>query len=122
MGSQISKVGIEGGARRLKEVFQEIAERYEFENTEEGLSRKEDHVHLFATALPRYSPSQIVQIMKSISAKVMFREFPEVEKQLWGGELSSDGYFVRSVGDKVTSEVISRYIKYLHQKQLGFDF
>ena len=107
-------------AKRLKEVFHEIADRYEFEI--DTMEVKEDHVHLFLTATPRYSPSQIVQIMKSISAKVVFREFPQVEEQLWGGELWSDGYFVRSVGDKVTSEVIRRYIKYQHQEQLGFDF
>ncbi len=69
---------------------------------------------------PRYSPSKIVQIMKIISAKGVFREFPEGEEQLWGGELWSDGYFVRSVGNEVTPEVVCRYIKYQHQEQLGF--
>ena len=106
--------------KRLKEVFNEIADRDEFEI--DTMEVKEDHVHLFLTAPPRYSPSQIVRVMKGISAKVVFREFPEVEEQLWGGELWSDGYFVRSVGDKVTSEVIRRYIKYQHQEQLVFDF
>ena len=44
-------------------------------------------------------------------------------KQLWGGELWNDGYFVRRlVGDKVTSKAIRRYIKYQHQEQLVFDF
>jgi putative transposase len=51
-----------------------------------------------------------VQRIKSISAKIIFKEFPEVKKSLWGGELWSDGYFVRSVGDKVTAEVIRKYI------------
>jgi len=32
-------------------------------------------------------------------------------KQLWGGEFWEDGYFVRTVGDKVTAEVIRKYIK-----------
>ena len=105
-------------AKRLKEIFQEIAKRYEFEI--DTMEVKEDHVHLFLTAPPRYSPSQVVQIIKSISAKVVFREFPEVEKQLCGGELWSDGYFVRSVGDKVTSEVIRRYIKYQLPKTVSF--
>jgi len=107
-------------AKRLKQIFQEIAERYEFEI--DTMEVKEDHVHLFLTAPPRYSPSQIVQVMEGISAKVVFREFPEVLEQLLGGELWNDGYFVRSVGGKVTSEVIRRYIKYQHQEQLAFDF
>ena len=107
-------------AKRIREVFAEIAERYEFEI--DTMEVKDDHVHLFLSAPPRYSPAGIVQIIKSISAKMVFKEFPEVKKQLWGGEFWSDGYFVRSVGDKVTSEVIRRYIKYQQQEQLSFEF
>ena len=82
----------------------------------------EDHVHVFLEAPPRYSPSEVVQIMKSISGREVFKKFPELRKQLWAGELWNDGYFVRSVGDKVTSEMIRRYIKYQHHEQLAFDF
>lgn len=107
--------------KRLREIFQGIAERYEFEiDTQEVM---EDHVHSFLSAPPRYAPSQVVQILKSISARLVFQEFPEVKKQLWGGELWNDGFFVRSVGDKVTAEVIRHYIKHQHDpRQLGFDF
>jgi len=107
-------------AKRVREVFAEIAERYEFEI--DTMEVKEDHVHLFLSVPPRYSPAGVVQIIKSISAKVVFKEFPEVKKQLWRGEFWSDGYFVRSVGDRVTSEVIRRYIKYQHHEQLSFVF
>jgi putative transposase len=105
---------------RLKEIFSEIAERYEFEiDTMEAM---DDHVHLFLVVPPKYAPSRVVQIIKSISAKMMFREFPEIKKKLWGGELWNDGYFVRSVGDKVTAEVIRKYIRYQHDEQIGFRF
>jgi len=107
-------------AKRVREAFTEIAERYEFEI--DTMEVKDDHVHLFLSAPPRYSPAAIVQMIKSISAKMVFKEFPEVKKQLWGGEFWSDGYFVRSVGDKVTSEIIRRYIKYQQQEQLSFEF
>ena len=107
-------------AKRLKTTFQEISERYEFEI--DTMEVKDDHVHLFLSAPPRYSPARVVQIIKSISAKMVFKQFPEVKKQLWGGELWSGGYFVRSVGDKVTSEVIRRYIRYQQQEQLSFEF
>ena len=106
--------------KRVREVFGEIAERYEFEI--DTMEVKDDHVHLFLSAPPRYSPARVVQIIKSISAKVVFQEFLEVKKQLWGGEFWGDGYFVRSVGDKVTSEIIRRYIKYQQQEQLCFEF
>ena len=107
-------------AKRLKVIFQEIAERYGFEI--DTMEVKDDHVHLFLSAPPGYAPARVVQIMKSISAKVAFEEFPEVKKQLLGGEFWSDGYFVRSVGDKVTSEIIRRYIKYHQEEQLHFEF
>jgi putative transposase len=41
---------------------------------------KDDHVHLFLSAPPRYSPARVVQVIKSISAKMVFKEFPEVKK------------------------------------------
>ena len=101
-------------AEYVKSVFHRIAEQYEWEiDTVEVV---EDHVHLLLYASPRYAPSQIIQRLKSISAKEVFRRFPWVRQQLWGGEFWSDGYFVRTVGDEVTTEVIRRYIQY-HQHQ-----
>jgi putative transposase len=94
----------------LKEVFEQIAQEYEFEI--DTIEIMEDHVHIFVGAPPRYSPAKLVQIMKSISAREVFRKFPKLRKQLWAGELWSDGYFVRSVGDKVIADIIRKYIEY----------
>ena len=94
----------------LKGVFQRIAEEHEFViGTMEVM---EDHGHIVVEVPPRYSPAKVVQVMKSISAREVFRQFPELKEQLWAGEFWNDGYFVRSVGDKVTSDVIRRYIEY----------
>lgn len=103
-------------AAYVKAVFHQIAEQYEMKI--DVVEVVEDHVHMLIYAPPRYSPSQIVQRMKSISAREVFRKFPQVKKQLWGGEFWSDGYFVRSVGDEVTTELIRKYITY-HQHQSG---
>jgi putative transposase len=46
--------------------------------------------------------------MKSISGREVFKEFPKIREQLWAGELWNDGYFVRSVGDKVTADIIRK--------------
>lgn len=105
---------------RLKEIFQIIAENHDI--VIDTMEVMDDHVHLFLSVPPKYSPAEVVQRMKSISAKEIFGEFPEVKNSLWGGELWNDGYFVRSVGDKVTAEVIRKYIKYQHNEQIGFDF
>ena len=94
----------------LKEVFGQVAEEYEFRI--DTMEVMEDHVHIFVEVPPKYSPAQVVQIMKSISAREAFSKFPELRKQLWAGELWNDGYFVRSVGDKVTADIIRKYIEY----------
>lgn len=111
-------------AKRLKEIFQEIAERYGFEIIEQGIEK--DHIHLFVSAPPRYSASQLVNILKSISAKKLFEEFSELHKLLWGAAMWSSGYFVRATGDKVTSQTIQKYIRYQRaeedRRQLKFDF
>ena len=99
---------------RVEEVFREIAENHDFEI--DTLEVAEDHVHIFLSFPPRYSISKVVGMLKSISASVIFCEYPDVKKELWGGECWEDGYFVRTVGDKVTAEVIRRYIKY-HREQ-----
>ena len=95
---------------RVKSIFQEIAIANEFEI--DTMEVAADHVHIFLSFPPRYSISRVVAMLKSISASGIFREYPGVKKQLWGGEFWEDGYFVRSVGDKVTAEVIRKYIEY----------
>ncbi len=107
-------------AVRLEQVFGEISERYGWQLQEVAVLA--DHVHLFVGAPPKYAPARIVQIYKSISARLMFQEFPEIKRQLWGGELWSDGYFVRSIGDQVTATVIKRYIRAQHDPSLPLDF
>ena len=94
----------------LKEVFNRIAEEYGF--VIDTMEVVEDHVHIFLEAPPRHSPAEVVQIMKSISGREVFKKFPKLRAQLWAGELWNDGYFVRSVGDKVTSDIIRKYIEY----------
>ncbi len=98
----------------LKEVFGKIAEEYEFRiDTVEVM---EDHVHVLIEAPPAYSPARLVQVLKSISAREVFKRFREMRHEMWSGKIWSDGYFVRSVGDKVTADVIRRYIRYQKQE------
>ena len=76
----------------------------------------DDHVHILIEAPPSYAPSNIVQVMKSISARELFKKFPKMKKMMWSGKIWSEGYFVRSIGDKVTAEVIKKYIQYQKQE------
>jgi len=102
----------------IKEVFQQIAEEYNFNI--DTMEVMEDHVHVFIEAPPSYAPARIVQILKSISAREVFKKFPDMRKAMWSGMIWEDGYFVRSVGDKVTAEVIRKYIQYQKQERTSF--
>ena len=96
-------------AKRVEELFREIGEAYDV--TIEEMEVSVDHVHIFCLFPPRYAISQVVGRLKSLSARAVFKEFPWVKRKLWGGELWEDGYFARTVGDKVTAEVIRQYIR-----------
>ncbi len=94
---------------KLKEVCLEISKRYEIKFLEIGTD--EDHVHFFLQSIPMYSPKRIVQTIKSITAREIFKACPEVKEQLWGGEFWSDGYFVNTVGRFGDEQSIINYVK-----------
>ena len=78
----------------------------------------EDHVHLFVEAPPSLSPAKVMNILKGITSREMFMKFPGLRRILWAGELWADGYYAATVGDKVTAEVVRRYIKEQRQHEL----
>ena len=93
----------------LKTICFEIGERYCFEF--DAIGSDGDHIHLFVGAEPKYSPSRVMQIIKSITARQVFKQYPEIKKQLWGGEFWSDGGYIGTVGDGTTSDVIKSYVE-----------
>ena len=102
---------LKGEARdAVGELFKEILEARDCEIVEMEIAG--DHVHIFTSIPPKYSVGEMVRVLKSVSAKEIFRGYPEVKRELWGGEFWEDGYYVRTVGDEVTAETIRRYIEY----------
>lgn len=93
----------------IKETCVEISKRYEIYFLEIGTDK--DHVHFLIQSVPRYSPAQIVRIVKSITAKEVFAKCPEVKKKLWGGEFWSDGFYVATVSEHGNEKVIANYVK-----------
>ena len=93
----------------LKDTCIEISKRYEINFLEIGCDK--DHVHFLIQSVPMYSPKKIVQTIKSITAREVFRIAPEVKKQLWGGEFWCKGYFINTVGQHGNESVIAKYVK-----------
>jgi putative transposase len=95
--------------RVLKEVCLAIADRYQIEFLEIGTDK--DHVHFLVQSVPTYSPAKIITMIKSLTAREVFERVPSVKKQLWGGEFWTDGYYVGTVGQHATEDVIKQYVK-----------
>ncbi|MGO9138323.1 MAG: IS200/IS605 family transposase [Syntrophales bacterium] len=92
----------------VAKILYEVAERYDFAVLE--LAVMDDHVHMFVSALPNVSPAELIQVVKSITARKIFERFPGIKRILWGGALWERGYFVMSSGTGSTDEMIRKYI------------
>jgi REP element-mobilizing transposase RayT len=93
----------------LREICLEISKRYEIYFIEIGTDK--DHVHFLVQSVPMYSPTQIIKIIKSITAREIFIRAPEVKKKLWGGQFWSKGFYFSTVGKYGNEEMILRYVK-----------
>ena len=93
----------------LKDVCLEIEKRYEVHFLEIGTDN--NHVHFLVQSVPMQSPTQIIKMLKSITAREIFKLHPEVKIQLWGGEFWSDGYFVNTVSKFGDESTISKYVR-----------
>ena len=93
----------------LKDICLEISKRYEIHFVEIGTDQ--DHVHFLVQSVPKYSPTKVITIIKSITAKEIFKQHPEVKNILWGSEFWSDGYFVGSVGEHGNEQMIRKYVQ-----------
>ena len=87
----------------------EISKRYPIRFLEIGTDK--DHIHLLVQSVPKYSPTQIVTIIKSLTAKQVFVECPQVKKKLWGGEFWTDGYYVSTVSAHGNEQTIANYVR-----------
>lgn len=65
-------------------VCMEINEKYGLDFVEIGTDG--NHIHYLIQSPPKYSPTQIVTMIKSMTARMIFKINPEVKKKLWGGE------------------------------------
>ena len=79
----------------LKEVCLDIAKRYAIIFLEIGSDK--DHVHFLMQSIPTYSPAKIVRIIKSITAREVFKRVP-TSRNNYGAGNSGKGYFIVASG------------------------
>ena len=93
----------------ILEISVEISERYEIGF--ERIGCDVNHIHVLCSFHPKYSIGETVRKFKSITARELFRRFPELRKELWGGEFWSDGYYVGTVGEGGSWTVVEKYVR-----------
>ena len=100
---------ISGVDEAIREICIEIQKRYDIHFVEIGTD--DDHIHFLIQSVPMISPSEIAQIVKSITAREVFKRKPEVKKLFWGGEFWTKGFYINTVGYSGDKETIANYIK-----------
>jgi len=93
---------------RCREIFSEVAKQHGWEIV--TVEIMPNHVHMFVSAPPETSPSEIARYFKGVSARLLFQEFPNLKQQLWKGHLWAPSYYLGTAGN-VSSEAIRRYIE-----------
>ena len=98
---------------KLKEIIEGIANDNNF--TIEEMETDLDHIHLLISCSPQHYIPNLIKALKGVSARLLFKEFPELKNKLWGGHLWNPSYFVATVSE-TTEEQIREYIKSQKQK------
>lgn len=93
----------------IKDTCLEIAKRYDLHFLEIGTDN--DHVHFLVQSVPMFLPKSIVQTIKSITAREVFKRNPEVKNQLWGGAFWTSGYFINTVGRAGSEQAVTEYVR-----------
>ena len=96
---------IDGLEERFKESVLQICEQNQMEVL--AMECHVDHVHLFLSSLPKYSPADIMRIVKGNTSRVLLSEFSDVLRSptVW-----TRSYFVSTAGN-ISSETIRRYVE-----------
>ena len=92
----------------IAKLAEEIALRYDIEFEKIGCDQ--NHIHVLASFPPKYSGSEVVRMFKSITARELFKQFPLLKKELWGGEFWSDGFYIATVSERGNWKQVERYV------------
>ena len=94
----------------ITQIAKGIEERYEIEF--ENIGCDQDHIHILCSFSPStYKGGDVVRIFKSLTARKLFERFPELKKDLWGGEFWSDGYYFATVGEWGNWNAVKKYVE-----------
>ena len=103
------KVFTEPYRSTMQRIIEKIAYDYNIDIVE--LELPVDHIHMVIRGRPQVALSDVMRVIKSISAREFFRCYPELkEKYFWGGKLWTQSYFVETVGE-MDESTIREYVR-----------
>lgn len=95
--------------KRLEDIFSKLCQNQKSELIEFG--GESDHVHLLIDISPDIAPSRLVNTLKTISSRMIRKEFAEhINKFYWKPVFWTGAYCVLSAGG-ASLEVLKAYIQ-----------
>ena len=95
--------------RALVHLGQEIGYRYDFDIEQMGCDG--NHIHMLVSFPPKQAGSDFARIFKSITAIHLFKQFPVLKQNLWGGEFWSDGFYMATVSERGNWRTVEKYVR-----------
>ena len=99
---------------RLKEILIELCNWVDIGIIEGAVCS--DHVHMYLSVPPKYSPCHVMKILEGKSAERLREEFPELGKRYWGMHIWARGYFVSTVG--IDRDIIQNYVRQQQEDEI----
>ena len=93
---------------RLKLIIMGLADELGIEILAQEPS--EDHLHILFTATPTTNLSNVVNVIKGVTARRLRQEFPRTKEFLCGDSFWSNSYFIASTG-QVSLDVLMQYVE-----------
>ncbi len=91
----------------LGDLLYKIADDNDF--TIENMEIMTDHIRLFVTASPNHLIADVVKTLKGVSARFLFKQYPSIKSDLYGGHLWNPSYYVGTVGH-ISEDTVRKYI------------
>ncbi len=98
----------------LRKILHQLCENMEIDIIQGNIMV--NHVHVYLSVPPKYSPSEVMKKLKGKSAEQLWKKFPELRKRYWGQHIWARGYFVTTGG--VDDQVIRKYIEQQEEQEL----
>lgn len=95
-------------SKRLKELVLELSIKADVKIIEQETDK--DHIHILFASKPSITLSNFINSLKSVTSRMIRKEYPEVKKALWKDKFWSPSYFIASVG-QVTLADVKKYVE-----------